>query len=235
MSRYLLALFAAMTLLPFASQAQDPLWRRNLMGGLVGVPSSYRDIERFEGYLTAAMPYCGSLGAADYGAYRNMVGQWTGYLSTMNAAARDAQTRAAVVRAWRSVALFPCAFPGGQPRPPEAPVPPPQPAPPPFSLQPPVVDNVSAADKETAADLRQRYALDAGRAAGIWNNAEILKISLGLRGMSVNADTAAATARWQLLFDQAAAALREHNWDEARLKLQGVEATSQKVGNAVGQ
>ena len=231
MKRAILIVLAALAVVPANAQ----LWRTNLMGGLTGVPSSYRDIERFEGYLSAALPYCGGMGAADWGAYRGMVGQWTGYLSTMNAAARDAQTRAAVVRAWRSVSLFPCAYPGNQARPPEAPVPPPQPAPPPFSLTPPQVDNIAPADKETAADLRNRYGLDAGKAAAVWNNAEVLKISLGLRNMSINADTAAAVGRWQLLLDAAATALKAHDWDEARLKLQGVEATTTKVGNVVGQ
>ena len=220
-------------LLPVAAHAQ--LWRTNLMGGLAGVPSSYRDIERFEGYLAAAMPYCGGLGAADYGGYRSMVGQWTGYLSTMNAAASDAQTRRAVVRAWRSVALFPCAYASGQARPPEAPVPPPQPAPPPFAMQPPDVGNLTGADKESATDLRQRYSIDAAKAATAWNNAEILKISLGLRGMSVNGDTAANVNRLQGIFSDAAEALKAHDWDQAKLRLQGAETITKRVTDVVGQ
>lgn len=226
---------ALLVLLAGSMQAQIPMWRQNLVNGLTGVPSSYRDIERFEGYLSAAMPYCGRLTAADYSGYRSMVGTWTGYLSTMNAAARDAQTRAAVVRAWRSVALFPCAYAAGQPRPPEAPVPPPQPNPPPFELQPPAVTGVSAADKETYDDLRQRYGFAAGKAAAAWNNTEILRISLGLRGMSVNADTTANAARLGVMLNDASEMLKAHDWDTARLRLQGVETVTQRIANVVGQ
>lgn len=220
-----------------AVHAQIPGWRANLMSGFSAPAGSatWRDVERFEGYLTAAMPYCGRLTAADYGQYRTMVGTWTGYLAQMNAAARDAQTRAYVVRAWRSAALFPCAFPAGQARPSEAPAPPPQPAPPPFALTPPDVGTLSGADQEQATDLRQRYSFAAAKAATAWNNAEILKISLGLRGMSVNADTSANVARLQSIFGDATEALKAHDWDTARLRLQGAETVTQRIANVVGQ
>ena len=153
----------------------------------------------------------------------------------MNAAASDHATRAAAIRAWRSVSLFPCAYPRGQARPPEAPVPPPQPAPPPFALQPPDVGNVTGADLEAATDLRQRYSFAAAKAATAWNNAEVLKISLGLRGMSVNGDTAANVNRLQPMLEEAASLLKAHDWDTARLRLQGVETVNQRIFNVVGQ
>jgi hypothetical protein len=217
------------------ASAQIPVWRTNMMGMLSLPPGnlSYRDIERFEGYMRSAT--CTGLTAADYAANQALVSQWTGYFGQVNAVVRDAQTRAAVIRAWRSVALFPCAYAAGVPRPPSAPPAPPQPNPPPFAMQPPAVQGVSAADQETYADLRQRYAFDTGKAAAIWNNAETLRISLELRGMSVNADTVANTGRLQLLFDQAASALQAHNWDDARLKLQGVETITQRIAQVVGQ
>jgi hypothetical protein len=53
--------------------------------------------------------------------------------------------------------------------------------------------------------------------------------------MSLNAQTAASVNRFQLFFDRAAAALRDHNWDEALSSLQGVEAETEKVAKVVGR
>jgi len=218
--------------------AGNQLWRRNLLGVIGQQPgkATVRDIEQIEQYMLSAAPYCTSLTPGDYEANRELARQMTTYLMTVNAMATDQQTRAAALRASRSVAAFPCAFPQAQPKQaPGAPPPPRQASEPPFSQKAPELEGVAAADKETAADLRQRYETDAAKAAAAWHNAETMRQSLAARGMSLNADTAAAVGRFQLFFEEAATALRDHKWDDALSSLQAAEATTQKVGKAVGQ
>jgi hypothetical protein len=94
---------------------------------------------------------------------------------------------------------------------------------------------MSDADRQTAAELQSRYKMDVAKAALVRQNADAMRQSLALRGMSLNAQTAASVNRFQLLLDQAAAALRERNWSEALSNLQAVEAETQKVSKAVGQ
>jgi hypothetical protein len=216
----------------------DPVWRRNITGILGRRPTSVnvRDVQQFQQYLLAAAPYCTSLAPNDYEANRELARQMTAYVATMNALARDAETRAALVGLSRSIAAFPCAYPAtaaqsnGTPQ-----VAAPAPAEPPFSMQAPALENVPAADQETARDLTTRYETDAARAASTWKNAETMRISLAGRGMTLSAQTSASVARFQILFNNAADALREHRWDDARSSLQGVEAETQKVGQAVGR
>jgi len=218
--------------------AGNPLWRRNLLG-VMGQPpgkATVRDIEQIEQYMLSAAPYCTSLTPGDYEANRELARQMTAYLMTVNSMATDQQTRAAALRASRAVAAFPCAFPQAQPQQaPGAPAPPKQASEPPFSQKAPQLEGVADADKETAADLRQRYETDAAKAATAWHNAETMRQNLAARGMSLNADTAAAVSRLQLFFEEAAGALRDHKWDDALSSLQGAEAVTQKVGKAVGQ
>ena len=216
----------------------NPLWRRNLVGALGQAPgkATVRDIEQIEQYMLSAAPYCGSLAPGEYEANRELARQMTTYLTTVNATATDLQTRAAALRASRAVAVFPCAFPQAQPKgAPGAPAPPRQISEPPFAQRAPELQGVADADKEKADDLRQRYETDSAKAAVAWRNAEIMRQSLAARGMSLNADTAAAVGRFQLFFEEAATALRDHKWDDALSSLQAVEATTQKVGKAVGQ
>ena len=59
--------------------------------------------------------------------------------------------------------------------------------------------------------------------------------SLTDRGMSLQVRTEVSAGRLQLFLEEAAAALREHDWDEARASLQAVESETQKVSKAVGQ
>ena len=99
---------------------------------------------------------------------------------------------------------------------------------------PPQTAAVSAADQATARDLRQRYAIDAGHVATARANAEEMRRSLAAKGMSLNAQTAAALDQLGVLLDEAAEALRNHQWDDALSSLQAVEATTQKVTKAVG-
>jgi len=68
--------------------------------------------------------------------------------------------------------------------------------------------------------LRQRYETDAAKAAAAWRNAETMRQILASRGMSLNADTAAAVTRFQLFFEEAATALRDHKWEDALSSLQ---------------
>jgi hypothetical protein len=218
---------------------REPMWRRNVTGLLGQSPdkATTRDVELMEQYMLSAAPYCTSLAPGDYEANRELARQMTSYLMMINTTAADPRTRAAALRASRSVAVFPCAFPSAQPRPPAAAAaaPPIPPGEPPFVQKAPVLDGVPAADRETANDLRARYDADAARAAVTWQNAQKMRQSLAGRGMSLNADTAAAVNRFQLFFEEAATALREHRWDDALSSLQGVEAVTQKVGKAVGQ
>lgn len=104
----------------------------------------------------------------------------------------------------------------------------------PFATSPPVLRDVPAADRDTARDLRERYTMDAGRAATAWKNAEIMRRELSAKGMSLNAQTASSLDNLGLFLDEAADAMREHKWDDALNSLQAVETATQKVAKAVG-
>lgn len=219
--------------------AGNPLWRRNLLRAIGQQPgrATVRDIEQIEQYMLSAAPYCMSLTPGDYETNRDLARQMAAYLMTVNTMAGDPQTRAAALRASRSVAAFPCAFPQPQTKQaPDAPAPPSKQAgEPPFAQKAPALESIADADKERAADLRERYETDAAKASTAWKNAETMRQSLAARGMTLNSDTAAAVNRFQLFFEEAAAALRDHKWDDALSSLQAVEATTEKVGKAVGQ
>jgi hypothetical protein len=213
-------------------------WRRNVTGVLAQPPAKtgVHDIERLEQYMLSAAPYCSTLGPSDYEANRELARQMTAYLMMVDTLTTDAQTRAAAHRAARSVAVFPCAFPSEQPKPQTAAPSTPRPAAePPFAQKAPVLAKVAEADKQTASELRSRYETDAAKAAAAWRNAETLRESLAARGMSLNAQTAASVNRFQLFFEEAADALREHRWDAALASLQAVESETQKVVKTVGQ
>jgi class 3 adenylate cyclase len=98
----------------------------------------------------------------------------------------------------------------------------------------PASQAISAADQATARDLRERYANDASRAAIAQRNAEEIRRNLSAKGMSLNAQTAAAVDRLGLLLDEAAEAMRDHRWDDALSNLQAVEATTEKINKTVG-
>jgi hypothetical protein len=201
---------------------------------MLGQPAagiSAREMERLERYLAFGVPYCGSLSARDYASNQDVARNMATYLATVSATATDLQARAAASRVAAAFSAFPCAYPGKQM---PVVVPPPQPGDPPFPLRAPDVGKVSDEQQETAADLLVRYDTDAARSATTWKNAEALRLSLAERGMSLNAPTAAAVGRLQLLYEQAATAIKEHNWDEALSNLQAAEATTQKVAAAVG-
>ncbi len=140
------------------------------------------------------------------------------------------------------VAQAPVVAAAGTPRPKPAAVAPPvasapeQQAPPPprAAATPPAAPALSAADQATARDLRERYNMDASHAATARSNADAMRQRLAAKGMSLNAQTAAAVDNMQSLLDQANEALREHRFDDALSSLQAVEAQTQKVARDVG-
>jgi len=214
------------------------VWRGNL-GGILGQQPSrvtMDDLSRFDNYLAGAGAYCSALTAADYAANRLMIRSMAAYIRTMNAYSSNAQMRASLRGLSTRISAFPCAWVGGQP---EQlgfePIPPPVAAEPPFSLTPPDVPNVAAADKETFSDLRARYSADATKAASAWKSAAQMNARLAAQHASLNADTAAAVARFQLLFGLAAGSMLDRRWDEVLEHLQAAEAETAKVVKVVGR
>jgi hypothetical protein len=216
----------------------EPQWRRNLSGFMNRPPANatLQDVQQLQQYLLAARPYCTGLTPGDYEANRALVRSMASYLAAMNAAARDPELRAAIAETTQSIAVFPCAVSNGpaQPQPgkPAAPTPP---AGPPFALQSPDLGTVPAADKATARELSSRYDTAAANAAATWTNAQSMKQNLSKQGMSLNVATETSLGRFQLFFEQAEAALREHRWDEARSSLEAVEGETLKVSKVVGR
>jgi len=233
-----LVLSLALSTCVFAQIPLGSVWRGNLGGILGQQPNRVTsgDLGRFEQYLVGAGAYCSALTPADYAANRLMIRSMAAYVATMNTYSRDAQMRASLGRISSRISAFPCAFAGYQPEPlifdpATAPIP----AEPPFALQPPDVANVAAADKETFSDLQARYKVDATRAASAWKSAQVMRASLATQGASLNADTAAAVTRFQLLFGLAAGAMLDRRWDEVLEHLQAVEAETAKVAKVVGR
>jgi len=214
------------------------VWRGNL-GGILGQQPSrvtMDDLGRFDNYLAGAGAYCSALTAADYAANRLMVRSMAAYVRTMNAYSSNAQMRATLGRLSTRISAFPCAWVGGQPEQLAfEPLPPPVAAEPPFALTPPDVPNIAAADKETFSDLQARYTADAKRAASAWKSAGDMNARLAAQHASLNADTAAAVARFQLLFGLAAGSMLDRRWDEVTEHLQAVEAETAKVAKVVGR
>jgi hypothetical protein len=214
------------------------LWRGNLGGILGQQPSKVTsdDLNRFGQYLSGAGAYCSALTPGDYEANRLMVRSMASYVATMNAYTRDSRMRTSLGRLSGQISAFPCAWTGYQP---EKlvfdPVPPPVNTEPPFAMKPPDVLNVAAADKETFSDLQNRYRTDATRAASAWKSAAEMNARLSTQGATLNADTAAAVSRFQLLFGLAAGSMLDHRWDEVLEHLQAVEAETAKVAKVVGR
>jgi hypothetical protein len=222
-----------------AALAQVPHWRQTFSGLMNRPPGSLtaRDLQQMETELALAGQYCTGLTPGDYESNRALVRQMTTYLASVQVAAGDPQMNVSLRRLSRSLAAFPCAYalsPGQHPAPPAATPAPPPPGEPPFAISAPLLSDVPKADQDTAKDLRERYSMDAGRAATAWKNADQIRRNLSVKGMSLNAGTAAAVDRLKLLLDEAADELRDHKWDDALSSLQGVEATTQKVNSTVG-
>jgi len=203
---------------------------------MLGVPAAnadYRELQRMERYLTFGVPYCSGLAAAQYAANMAVARNMSSYLGTVSTTATDPQARVYALRLATAFNSFPCAYPGKQ-----LPVvvpPPPKPGDPPFALMSPNLGKVPDAQQEIAADPPVRYDTDVARSAAAWTNAEKLRLSLVQRGMTLNAQTQGAVLRLQPLYDDAANALKAHNWDEALSNLQAAEATTQKIEATVGK
>ena len=214
------------------------LWRGNLGGILGQQPSKVTmdDLGRFDQYLAGAGAYCAALTSADYAANRLMMRSMAAYVRTMNAYSINSGMRSYLGRLSTRISAFPCAWVGGQPEPLGfEPIPPPVAAEPPFALTPPDVTNVAAADKETFSDRQARYTADAKRAASAWKSAAEMNARLTAQGASLNADTAAAVSRFQLLFGLAAGSMLDHRWEEVTEHLQAVEQETAKVAKVVGR
>ena len=217
------------------AQIPGPRWYRSATG-MLGVPAAnadYRELQRMERYLTFGVPYCSGLAAAQYAANLAVARNMSSYLTTVSTAATDPQARVYALRLATAFNSFPCAYPGKQ-LPVVAP-PPPKPGDPPFALMSPPLGKVPDAEQEMAADLTVRYYTDVARSAAAWTNAEKLRLSLVQRGMTLNAQTQGAVLRLQPLYDDAATALKAHNWEEALSNLQAAEATTQKIEATVGK
>jgi hypothetical protein len=218
------------------AQIPGPQWYRSATG-MLGMPPanvSAREMERMERYLVFGVPYCNGLAAGAYAANLAVARNMAGYLASVSTTASDPQARVAALRVAAAFSSFPCAYPGRQ-LPAVPPPPPPKPGAPPFALRSPDLGKVPDAEQETAADLVVRYDTDALRSASTWKNAETLRLSLVQKGMTLNAPTASAVLRLQPLYDDAATALRAHNWDEALSNLQAAEATTEKLAATVGR
>ena len=233
-----LAYFLALTI---SLNAQIPLgsaWRGGL-GGILGQQPNRvtsADLGRFEQYLGGAGAYCSGLTRADYAANHYMVQSMAAYVATMNTYSRDPQMRASLGRISGRISALPCAWTGYQPEPfVFDPSTVPIPSEPPFALAPPDVPKVATADKETFSDLQARYKVDATRAASAWKSSLVMRASLATQGATLNAETAAAVTRFQLLFGLAAGSMLDHRWDEVLEHLQAVEAETTKVAKVVGR
>ena len=229
------AAFVLLAALCAPAQIPGPRWYRSATG-VLGVPAAnadYRELQRMERYLTFGVPYCSGLAAAQYAANMAVARNMSSYLGTVSTTATDPQARVYALRLATAFNSFPCAYPGKQ-----LPVvvpPPPKPGDPPFALMSPNLGKVPDAEQEMAADLTVRYDTDVARSAAAWTNAEKLRLSLVQRGMTLNAQTQGAVLRLQPLYDDAANALKAHNWDEALSNLQAAEATTQKIEATVGK
>lgn len=229
------AAFVLLAALCAQAQIPGPRWYRSATG-MLGVPAAnadYRELQRMERYLTFGVPYCSGLAAAQYAANLAVARNMSSYLTTVSTAATDPQARVYALRLATAFNSFPCAYPGKQ-----LPVvvpPPPKPGDPPFALMSPNLGKVPDAEQEMAADLTVRYDTDVARSAAAWTNAEKLRLSLVQRGMTLNAQTQGAVLRLQPLYDDAASALKAHNWEEALSNLQAAEATTQKIEATVGK
>ena len=219
-------------------QAQIPgaMWYRSATGmmGLPAANASAHELERMERYLYFGVPYCGGLAAGAYAANLAMARSMGGYLAQVNATATDPQSRILAQRLMLGFNSFPCAYPGRQ-LPVMPPPPPPKAGEAPFISIAPDLGKIPDAEQETAADLVVRYDSDVARSAAVWKNGEQVRLNLVQRGMTLNAQSQSAMLRLQPLFNDAAAALKAHNWEEALSNLQAAEATTQKLSATVGK
>ena len=235
-----------LSLLCLSAFGQDtPQWRRDLMDLLARPPGSanLQDLQRFEENVRMATPYYGTLTPGDYEANRELIRRMTAYLAALNMMGRDPRMRFALRRANQALFSLRYALPPGLSSQLEAPSPyggetrpaPPKPAQAPYQLQAPDIPNVAEADKGTARELQNRYESAAARAATAWQSAEVLRQSLAAGGMTLNTLTATSITRVQLYLETAADALREQDWEDARVNIERAEYETEKVFKTVGR
>ena len=195
--------------------------------------ASAHEMQRMERLLIFGASYCSAFGPPQYAANHGDGPQHVELSGFGRHHRADPQARIVALRLAASFASFPCAYPGKQ-FPPARPLRRRSPATRRSRLCLPNFGKVPDAEQETAADLTVRYDTDVARSAAAWKNAETLRLSLVQKGMTLNGPTASAVIRLRPLYDDAAAALKAHNWEEALSNLQAAEATTQKVEATVG-
>ncbi len=229
---------ALLPLLCLSAFGQEPQWRRELTDLMTKPQGSanLQDIRRFEENTRLAAPYLNARTPGDYEANRELIRRMTAYLAAMNMMARDPQMRFALRRA--NQALFSLRYApndGADARTgPEKPAPE-KPAEAPYVLRAPDIPNVPESDKRTARDLQSRYEDAASRAVAAWQSAEVIKQNLAADGMTLNTQTATSITRIQLYLETAADALREQDWEDARLNIERAEYETEKVLKTVGR
>ena len=201
------------------------------------------DIERVEAYARYAAPYFATLTPADYERNRELVRRMSVYLAAVDAVNRDPQIRAALGRAFLSLAairwLIPpfgvaIVGPNSQQRSerPTPTAPPPAPA---FELQAPTPETVLPTERDLLNDLSDRYDSAAAKAASAWKSAGLLRQSLQAQGMTLHPATEISLARMQVYFDLSAESLRSKQWAKAKEAIGQAEAETEKVAKSVGR
>jgi hypothetical protein len=235
--------------------AGETKWRSALTELLSRPPgaANLQDLQRFEENVRLATPYFGTLTPGDYDANRELIRRMTAYLAAMNAMGRDPRMRFALRRANQALLSLRYALPPGlasQVGPPPASMyssgygggngaaearPAPARAQAPYAMQAPEIPNVKEADKAKARDLQTRYESAAAQAATAWQSTEVLRQNLAAEGMALNTLTATSIARVQFYLETAADALREQDWEDARVNIERAEYETEKVFKTVGR
>lgn len=233
---------------------ETPSWRASL-SALPATPppnTTAEDIARFEKNMRAAAAYVGNTtsgaNAAQWEANRALVRRMATYLYGLQALSGNNQLRAPITRVQRSFEGLGFApyldyaltnqgsyadTPQGGPAPPTQSEM--RQTAPPFALIAPESTGVSATDRDTASDLHTRYETDAAHAAGVWQNAETLRLNLEARGLGMNLQTSTSVVRLTQYFNSAANALRRNDWGGARTHLEQAEAETEKIARIVGR
>ena len=217
--------------------AQDPQWRRDLMGlpERPAAGTNVQDVDRFVQNVQLAAPYFATITPGDFEADREMVRRMWAYTMALEMMAKQyPMLRSAANRARGAMNAFPIGYSMVQsPRPasaPSAPSQPQKPAGPPFAMTAPAMDDVP----DSARELLSRYESTATRAVAVWQNAETMRRSLAAQGMTLNAQTAASVSRLQGAMESASRSLRARDWAEAGASLDRADGEIAKISKVVG-
>ncbi len=249
-----LAIFALLVCAA-ALSAQD--WRQ----GILGLPedpknATAEDMANFNQYVLAAGPYFAVLKPGDWEANREIVRRMAAYSAALGVLSRsDPRMRSAYSSVQRSLGgiRFPQAYYGAYPGlvvVPATPAPssqqqpyPPKPAEGesvgqksvPFPLSAPNPGKVKDAEQKTAREVESRYENAAAQAQGALQSIDSVKQNLESRGMTLNTQTAAASARLPMLLQFAAQAIQRQDWEEANLNLERAEGETRNLLRTVGR